>query len=113
MTVDMLSDLDKVERVTLDVARSVLRDVHGAVSSAEPTVRFLSITETGVRLSVGLRVRHFVDQILVRHEFLKRLRARYGEEGILHPVITFPAPASTTGTTSPAGTAGAAGTARA
>jgi len=113
MTVDMLSDLDKVERVTLDVARSVLRDVHGAVSSAEPTVRFMSITETGVRLSVGLRVRHFVDQILVRHEFLKRLRARYGEEGILHPVMTFPAPASATGTTSPAGTAGTAGTARA
>jgi small-conductance mechanosensitive channel len=41
--------------------------------------------ERGRRAGVGPR--EFVDQFLVKHEFVKRLQARYAKEGI---VIPFP-----------------------
>lgn len=82
VTVDAGSDLEQVERVALDVAKSVVRDVPGTVRTAEPSVRFSAFTDTGVRFSVGLRAATFVDQFLVRHELIKRLHARLAAEGI-------------------------------
>jgi small-conductance mechanosensitive channel len=86
VTVDVSSDLEQVERVALDVAAGVLRDVPGVVASAAPSVRFSSFADEGVRFSVGVRVRTFVDQFLVKHELIKRLHSRFLEEGIVMPV---------------------------
>lgn len=79
------SDLDKVERVTLEVARDVLRSVPGAVPGAEPSLRFVDVGEWAIHLQVGLRARDFEGVSLVRHEFVKRLVARYRQEGIVVP----------------------------
>jgi small-conductance mechanosensitive channel len=83
--IDMDNDLAEVERIALAVAAGVLRDVPGAVATAEPAVRFNAVTETGIRLSVGVRVKTFTDQFLVRHELIKRLHARFREAGIRLP----------------------------
>jgi small-conductance mechanosensitive channel len=82
------SDLEKVERVTLDVARAVLKDVPGAVPDYEAAVRFGSFAESGITFTVGLRAREFTAQYLIRHEFIKRLQARYRQEGIVIPFPT-------------------------
>ena len=49
MGVDSAIDLDAVERVTLDVARTVLR----TVPDLEPWVRFVAFGESSIDLSVG------------------------------------------------------------
>jgi small-conductance mechanosensitive channel len=64
----------------------VQRAAGGAVTSAEPSVRYQALTETGVRCALGLRVRDFVDQFAVRHELIKRLHARFAREGILFAI---------------------------
>lgn len=79
------SDLDKVERVTLDVARGVLRDIDGGVAGFEPALRFYNFGESSIDLRVILRVREFADQYLVQHECIKRLQKRYADEGIVIP----------------------------
>jgi small-conductance mechanosensitive channel len=76
------SDLDEVERVTLEVAREVLKDVEGGVTDHEPLVRFKGFGESSIDFSVILRGREFGDQYLLVHEFIKRLHRRYGAEGI-------------------------------
>jgi len=81
------SDLEKVEEVTLAVAREVMQEVPGGVADAEPLLRFQSFGESGIQLTVFLRVQEAIYQFAVRHEFIKRLHRRYKQEGI---VIPFP-----------------------
>jgi small-conductance mechanosensitive channel len=83
--VHYLSDLSQVERVTADVARDVMVNVQGGVAGFDPAVRFHTLGPTSITCGVNLRVREFTDQFLVRHEFIKRLHARYGKEGIVVP----------------------------
>jgi small-conductance mechanosensitive channel len=79
------SDLKRVEHVTVDVAREVLRDVEGGIREFEPFIRFHTFGESSIDFSVILRVREFTDRYLVTHEFIKRLKTRYEQEGIEIP----------------------------
>ncbi len=79
------SDLDRVERVTLEVAREVQRSVEGAVPTAEPTVRYQGFGDSSIQFQVVLRARDFPGTNVVRHEFVKRLQIRYRREGIIIP----------------------------
>jgi small-conductance mechanosensitive channel len=85
ITVDFANDLTKVELITMEVAREVMRDVPGGMPEFEPAVRLSAFTDMGVRFSTGLRARDFPDQALVRHEFLKRLLKRYQHESVVLP----------------------------
>lgn len=83
--VDYASDLAHVERVTKEVAAEVLRTVEGGVQEFEPLIRFHTFADSSINLNVILRGKQFTDQFLLRHEFIKRLRARYAQEGINIP----------------------------
>ncbi len=85
--VDYDSDLEKVERVTSEVGRQVMQTVSGGVPSFEPFIRYHTFGNSSVNFTVILRAKEFVDQYLVKHEFVKRLHQRYQREGI---VIPFP-----------------------
>jgi small-conductance mechanosensitive channel len=79
-------DPTTAERIALEVARGVQKDVEGATSVFEPSVRFQTLTDQSIELSVALSVRDFEAQYRVRHEFVKRLRVRYLEAGIGAPI---------------------------
>jgi small-conductance mechanosensitive channel len=85
--VDYASDLGRVESVTLDVARQVGEQVTGAVPSYEPLFRFTDFDDSSIRLTVSVQAESVHTRFRVRHEFIKRLKARYDAEGI---VIPFP-----------------------
>jgi small-conductance mechanosensitive channel len=85
--VDYGCDLRHVERVAVDVGRDVMRDVTGGVPEFDPFVRYHTFGESSIDFTVILRAKEFVDQYLIKHEFVKRLHARFNEEGI---VIPFP-----------------------
>lgn len=81
------SDLKKVERVTCEVAKEILKGVPGGVASFEPFIRYHTFNQSSIDFTVILRAREFVDNFLVKHEFIKRLQERYKQENI---VIPFP-----------------------
>lgn len=80
------SDLEKVESVTLEVAREVMEAVAGGVPGYEPSVRYKKFDDSRIGFSVNLRIREFTNQYLIRHELIKRLHKRYRAEGIEIPV---------------------------
>ncbi|MFN3947612.1 MAG: mechanosensitive ion channel family protein, partial [Aquificaceae bacterium] len=82
------SDLEKVERITLEVAKQVQREVEGAVPDFEPLVRFFQFGDFSINFNVVLRAKDFPSQHLLRSEFIKRLKKRYEEEGIKIPFPT-------------------------
>jgi len=81
------SDLRKVEQVTIEVAKEVMKEVTGGVPEFEPFIRYHTFGDFSINFTVILRAKEFVDGYLVKHEFVKRLHERYRTEGI---VIPFP-----------------------
>jgi small-conductance mechanosensitive channel len=83
--VDYGSDLQHVERIVIDVGRAVMTQVPGGVPEFEPFIRYHTFGDSSINFTVILRAREFVDQYLIKHEFIKRLHARFGQEGISIP----------------------------
>ncbi len=79
------SDLDQVERVTTEVAQEVMRTVQGGMPDFAPVIRFNTLGDYSIRFTVVMQAREVTDQYVIKHEFIKRLRARYREEGIAIP----------------------------
>ncbi|MEU1820593.1 mechanosensitive ion channel family protein [Streptomyces roseifaciens] len=84
------SDLERVERITVEVADSVMKDVDGADPDHESAVRFHTFGDSRIGFTVILGVGEFSDKYRIKHEFIKRLHQRYRTEG-----IRIPAPART------------------
>ncbi len=51
----------------------------------KPVVRFHTFGDSSINFSVILRAREFVNQYLIKHEFVKRLHRRYQDENIEIP----------------------------
>ncbi|HTU72016.1 MAG TPA: mechanosensitive ion channel domain-containing protein [Trebonia sp.] len=76
------SDLEHVERVTIEIGREVMQEVKGGVPEHEPTVRYDTFGDNSITFNVGLRTADVSAQALIIHEFIKRLHARYQRESI-------------------------------
>ena len=79
------SDLAHVERVTCEVGQEVMKEVNGGVPEFAPFIRYHTFGDSSINFTVILRAKEFVDQYLVKHEFVKRLHARFNREGITIP----------------------------
>jgi small-conductance mechanosensitive channel len=79
------SDLETVEAVSLKVAHDVVRQFSGNVRELKPALRFHTFGDSSVDFTMRIPVEEFSGQFRVRHEFVKRLHARYRDEGINIP----------------------------
>ncbi|MDD5423216.1 MAG: mechanosensitive ion channel family protein [Candidatus Omnitrophica bacterium] len=79
------SDLNKVEKVTCEVAKEVMNTVPGGIPEFEPFIRYGGFGDSSINFTVILRAKEFVDQYLIKHEFVKKLHERYNKEGIVIP----------------------------
>ncbi len=79
-------DLEKIEGITLEVAKKVMNEIPGGVPGYEPAIRFHTFGDFSILFSVALKVKEFGAQYLVKHEFIKALHKRYADEGIVIPV---------------------------
>ncbi len=79
------SDLEKVEKIVIDVAKEVMREVPGGVQDFEPVIRYHTFGEFSINFTVILRAEEFANQFLIKHEFIKRLHRRFKQENIRIP----------------------------
>ncbi|MEI8173461.1 MAG: mechanosensitive ion channel family protein [Deltaproteobacteria bacterium] len=79
------SDLEKVEKVTIEIAEEIMKFVPGGVPEFSPLVRYHTLGDSSIDFNVILRVRNYTDQFPVKHAFIKKLVSRYREEGINIP----------------------------
>lgn len=92
------SDLDKVEEITIEVAKKVQNDVtrdilqkrgelspEEAISTAEPVFLFHTFGDSAIQFSISLNCRDFSHQYKMKHEFIKELTKRFREEDIVIP----------------------------
>lgn len=88
LAVNYDSDLDAVERISLEVAAAVMLEANGGVCDFKPSVRFHSFGDFSVEFHVRLCASQFSAQYYVRHEFMKRLQKRFIAENIALPEPT-------------------------
>ncbi len=79
------SDLERVERITLEVARELMKTHPDGVPDFEPLIRYTAFRESSINFNVILRSKEPTARFVIAHEFIKRLHKRYKEEGIEIP----------------------------
>jgi small-conductance mechanosensitive channel len=79
------SDLKRVEQITCEVGKEVMREVPGGIPEFDPFIRYNTFGDSSIGFTVILRGKEYVDQYLIKHEFIKRLHQRYAKEGIVIP----------------------------
>lgn len=83
--VDYNSDLEQVERVTVEVAKEVMAEIAPELMNNEPYMRFNKFGDFSINFTLYMRVNEFFDQRIGKHLFIKKLHKRYQEEGIKIP----------------------------
>ena len=76
------SDLKKVEKVTLEVAKQIQSTVDGAVKDFEPVFRYREFGDSNINFIAVLRVQEPMMRFVVRNEFIKALKERFDRENI-------------------------------
>ena len=79
------SDLKFVEKVTCEVAKETMSSLECGVKTFEPFIRYHTFGDSSINFTVIMRTNEFVGQYLLKHEFIKKLDARYKKEGIAIP----------------------------
>ena len=81
------SDLDFVEKVTLEVANQILLEHEWGVESYDPFVVYHTFDNSSINFTVMLRTKEYFNRFFVKSTFIKALHKRFNEENI---VIPFP-----------------------
>jgi small-conductance mechanosensitive channel len=76
------SDLERVERVTNEIASTVMAAVDGASTRFAPSVYFQSLSASSIGMAVFLRILRSADIEKTKHEFIKRVTERFAKEDI-------------------------------
>ncbi|MBI2671308.1 mechanosensitive ion channel family protein [Candidatus Woesearchaeota archaeon] len=80
--VSYTSNLKKVEKVTLEVAKMIEKTIPGGVMEFMPYLRYHTFGDSNINFSVYLKVEGFANKHLIIHEFIKALKERYDKEKI-------------------------------
>jgi small-conductance mechanosensitive channel len=81
------SNLKKVEKVTIEVAKKIQEDVKGAVSDFNPFIRYNEFDDSNINFTVIMKAQKYADQYIIKHEFIKALKEKFDKEKI---EISFP-----------------------
>ena len=89
------SDLDEVERITVEVARDCMMRIDGYQPTWDdngvdrnplaPAVRYQGFGESSIDFNIFLHSTQFKTQYLLKHEFIKDITRRYRQERIEIP----------------------------
>ncbi|OGW97755.1 MAG: mechanosensitive ion channel protein MscS [Omnitrophica WOR_2 bacterium GWA2_45_18] len=82
------SDLEHVERVTIEVAKETMREVSGGIEGFEPAIKYHTLGDFSIHFTTVMRAREFSDSYLIKHVFIKKLIKRYVQEKIVIPYPT-------------------------
>ena len=76
------SDLKKVEKISIEVAREIQKTIDGAVKDFEPAFRYREFGDSNINFITILRVSDPMKRFIIRNEFIKALKQRFDTENI-------------------------------
>ncbi len=79
------SDLEHVERVTLEVAREILKSHKWGIDDYDTFVVFHTFDSSSINFTVMLRAQEYFNRFFIKSAFIKALHQRFNQEGIVIP----------------------------
>ena len=79
------SDLEQVERITVEVAKEVMQEIAPDLVETDPFIRFHTFNDFSIDFTLYMRISEFFDLRIGKHLFVKKLHKRYNQEGIAIP----------------------------
>ncbi len=79
------SDLEQVERITIEIAKEVMQEIESDLTIKEPYMRFHTFNDFSIDFTLYMPVNEYFDQRIGKHLFVKKLHKRYQQEGISIP----------------------------
>lgn len=76
------TDLEKVQKITLEVAKEIQKKADGAVKDFQPVLRFREFGDSNINFITVLGIEEPVKRFAVKSEFIKALKQRFDEEKI-------------------------------
>lgn len=81
------SDLEFVEKITMQVVTQAMYELQGCSTKTPPVMRLHTFGDFSIIFTVFFRIKSYEYQFPVKHELIKRIHKKYKEVGI---VIPFP-----------------------
>ncbi len=81
------ADLERIEALTLEIARGIQATHEFAIREHEPVLRYTAFAESAISMQVSLRADAYANRFAVRHDFIKALKAAFDAEGIEIPMV--------------------------
>lgn len=82
------ADLQKVENVSLEVAKEIIQELDEAIKDFEPLFRYEEFGDSNINFWIWIAAKDRMATFKVKSELIKRLKARLDKEGI---TINYPA----------------------
>eukprot|EP01093_Parvamoeba_rugata_P017652 TRINITY_DN7178_c0_g2_i3.p1 TRINITY_DN7178_c0_g2~~TRINITY_DN7178_c0_g2_i3.p1 ORF type:complete len:377 (-),score=45.39 TRINITY_DN7178_c0_g2_i3:331-1461(-) len=79
------SDLEHVERVTLEVAREILHSHKWGIDDYDTFVVFHTFDSSSINFTVMLRAEEYFNRFFIKSAFIKEFHKRFRQEGIVIP----------------------------
>lgn len=79
------SDLTKVEKTVEKIGNEIMEKTVGGVESFKTFIRYHTFADSGIDFTVILRAKKFIDQYIIKHEFIKALHEEFKKEKIEIP----------------------------
>ncbi len=79
------SDLERVEKITLEVATEVMAQHDMSVKTFKPFLNYHTFDNSSINFTVILRGQEYFNRFFISSAFIKALHQRYREEGIIIP----------------------------
>ena len=85
MGVDYNSDLEHVEKITMDVANELHQTLEETNKLSKPSFKFRGFGESSIDFAIYFRGNKYGDQNPIIHQFIKKIHKRFKEESIQIP----------------------------
>ena len=79
------SDLEKVQRIAIEVGEEIMKGTMGGIPDFKPLVRYNAFGASSINFLIILRARTYADIGLLKHEYIKSVSKRFQREGIVIP----------------------------
>jgi len=85
MGVDYNSDLENVEKITMEVANQLHQTMEETNKLSKPSFKFRGFGESSIDFAIYFRGNKYGDQNPIIHQFIKKIHRRFKEENIQIP----------------------------
>lgn len=79
------SDLEFVEKITIDIAKKVIKDLGEEIENFQPFIRYNNFNDFSIDFNLVVKIKQYTNKFIVIHELIKNIHKEYKKHNIVIP----------------------------